>query len=83
MPKNLPVSAGHVGQAKVTKEFPFSTKTEAVEALKAGKAPVGWESIEAYHMCAVAHRVVELQNEIRASIDGPKTSTAKKHILAE
>jgi hypothetical protein len=82
MPKTIVIQAGHKGSEKVSESHEFDTKSEALAKLAKGEAPAPFESIDHFFMCAVAHRTVEIQGEIRAKQDGAKP-TAKKHGLLD
>jgi hypothetical protein len=82
MPHTLTIQGGHKGSTKVSRDHAFSTLTEMKDAVAKGQVPTGFDNMEHFYRCAVAHRVVEIQNEIRAEIDGPKTKTSKNPLFS-
>lgn len=76
------ISSGHKGGEKRSREVEFSTFSEAMDLLKQGKTPAPFESAQHFFKCAVAHRDVEIQSELRQEIDGPKMRANKNPLLA-
>lgn len=83
MPKAVVIEAGHKDGPKDSRSVDFSTFSEAMAALKAGKAPAPWSDAKQFFMDAVAHRTVEIQNDIRRALAGGKPGTGRKHLLDE
>lgn len=81
--KDIVITAGHKNGTKGERTVAFATRSEALAALAKGECPKPWESFEQMFMDAVAHRTVEIQTEIRKSLDGGTSMTARKHLLDE